>query len=154
MKKTLLLTVSLLVAVIVLSGCGSKKENKVGVGDVANTYGAAQELHDDLNNADKIDSESNVENIYTIMNYQGSESKEAIKDAIRSGLGDGKNQGELNKELILKQEYGTAYMLGYSFGCQAVTKDEKKCNDDMGEKYQVILMEGLNKEFQMPVIEQ
>lgn len=154
MKKTLLLTISLLVAVIVLSGCGSKKENNLAVGDVANTYGAAQELNNDLNNADKIDSESNVENIYTIMNYQGSEPKEALKDAIRSGLADGKNQGELNKELVLKQEYGTAYMLGYSFGCQAVTKDEKKCNDEMGEKYQVILMEGLNKEFQIPAVEQ
>lgn len=153
--KSKILVLSLLLLALILAGCGRADKNKLTVGDVASTYNAAQELNEDMNDPNKISSDENVENIYTIMNYRGSESKETVKDAIKQGMEDGKKQGELNKELILKQEIGSGYMLGYVFGCQAVTGDEDKCNDDMGEKYQAIMMEGLNQQFQgmMPAVQ-
>jgi len=131
-------------------GCSQANKNKVTVGDVASTYNAAQELNEDMNNPNKISSDENIENIYTIMNYRGSESKETVKGAIKQGIEDGKKQGELSKELILKQEIGSGYLLGYVFGCKAITGDEDKCDEDMSQKYQTIMMEELQK--QMPAI--
>ncbi|MFA6228095.1 MAG: hypothetical protein WC668_02810 [Patescibacteria group bacterium] len=150
MKKLLLI---LPILALILAGCGRADQGKVTVGDVANTYNAAQELNQDMNDPNKISSEDNVENIYTIMNYQGNEAKETVKTAIRAGIEDGKAQGELDKELIKtsaanNNDLGTGYMLGYVFGCKAVTGNEDKCNDDMGEKYQAIMVEEMQKQFQ------
>lgn len=148
--KSKIFVLSLLALTLILTGCGKTANNQLTVGDVANTYDAAKELNQDMNDPNKISSDENVENLYTIMNYQGTESKETVKAAIKQGLEDGKKQGELSKELILKQEIGTGYMLGYAFGCKAATGNEDKCNEDMGAKYQAILMEGLNAQFQTP----
>lgn len=147
--KSKLLILSLIALTLALAGCG--KTDKVTVGDVAKTYNAAQELNEDMDDPSRISSNENLENIYTIMNYRGSESKETVKAAIKQGIEDGKKQGELDKELILKQEIGSGYMLGYVFGCKAVTGDEDKCNTDMGAKYQAIMMEELQK--QMPIVQ-
>ncbi len=147
MKKTILLSILTLVAVSLLSGCGATKKENVTVGDVANTYTAAKELNEDMNDPNKVSSDESIENIYTIMNYMGPESKEAVKAVIKQGVEDGKSQSDLNKELILKQEIGSGYMLGYVFGCKAVTGDEDMCNDEMSAKYQVILMGGLSEQF-------
>ena len=145
--KSKLLIISVVALTLVLSGCGNTNKNEVSLGDVADTYNAAQELNDDMDNPNKISSDESIENLYTIMNYNGSESKEAMKTAISQGVDDGKNQGELDEEIILKQDLSTAYMVGYIFGCKAVTGDEDMCNDDMGEKYQVIMMKEIQKQF-------
>ncbi|MFA5124206.1 MAG: hypothetical protein WC473_00045 [Patescibacteria group bacterium] len=150
MKKLLLI---LPILALILAGCGKADRGKVIVGDVANTYNAAQELNQDMNDPNKISSEENVENIYTIMNYQGSESKEIVKTTIKEGIEAGKKQDELDKDLIRTAAandsgLGTGYMLGYIFGCKAVTGNEDKCNDDMGEKYQAIMVEEMQQQFQ------
>ncbi|MFA6593980.1 MAG: hypothetical protein WCT16_01855 [Candidatus Buchananbacteria bacterium] len=152
MKKTLLILPAFAL-ILILSGCGQANQGKVTAINVANNYNAAQELNRDMNDPNKISSEDNVENIYTIMNYQGDESKETVKAAIRKGIEDGKDQSGLDKELIKASAannngLGTGYMLGYVFGCKAVTGDEDKCNDDMSKKYQEIMMEEMQKEFQ------
>jgi hypothetical protein len=153
MKKIILLSTLALTFIFLLSGCGAIKNENVGIGDVANTYTAAKELNRDMNDPSEVSSDESIENIYTIMNYMGPESKETVKVIIKQGVEDGKNQSDLNKELILKQDAGSGYMLGYVLGCKAVTGDEEKCNDDMGAKYQVILMGGLSEQFggTMPV---
>jgi hypothetical protein len=155
MKKITLLSLVLLSALL-LSGCGAGKKESVNVGDVANTYMAAQDLNQDMNDPNKISSDESIENLYTIMNYMGTESKEVVKSAIKKGVEDGKKQADLDKDLVLKQEIGSGYMLGYVFGCKAVTGNEDKCNEDMGAKYQVILMGGLSEQFggTMPAVQQ
>jgi len=150
--KTKLVILSLAVLALVLSGCTLFNKNKTGVGDVVSDYNAAQELGEDMSDPNKISSEENIENLYNIMNYQGTQSKEEMKSAIRQGMDDGKNQGELNKDIITSQDLGAGYMIGYVFGCNAVTGDEDQCNTDMGTKYQTIMMEELQK--QMPTMVQ
>jgi maltose-binding protein MalE len=155
MKKVILLSVVALVSISLLSGCGTTKKEAVGIGDIANTYTAANELNQVMDDPNKVSSDESIDNLYTIMNYTGAESKESVKAVIKQGVEDGKKQSDLNKELILKQEIGAGYMLGYVFGCKAVTGNEKKCNDDMGEKYQEILMSGLSEQFggTMPAVQ-
>jgi hypothetical protein len=146
--KSKIFVLSLLALTLILTGCGKTANNQPTVGDVANTYGAAQQISQDMNDPNKISSDENVENIYTIMNYTGKETKENMKAAIKQGIEDGKKQGDLSRETVITPELGAGYLLGYIFGCKAVTSDEDKCNTDMGAKYQTIITEELQKQSQ------
>lgn len=153
--KSKFLIILLVALTLAVSGCGKTNKDKATIGDVAKTYGAAQELSQDMDDFRKISSEENIENIYTIMNYVGNESKSNVKEAIRQGMEAGKNQRDLDKEIVVNPDLGTGYMLGYVFGCRAVTGDEDRCNEEMGNKYQAIMMEELQQQFQgaMPIID-
>ncbi|MFA5022194.1 MAG: hypothetical protein WC508_03895 [Patescibacteria group bacterium] len=151
-KKTLAL-LSLVSLVFILAGCGSKPKTNPNFVDA---YQAAQEINKDSNNAQAVDSERNVNNIITMMNFNGNESDMAqLKVAVKQGIEDGKNQGELNKTIITASakdgnNLGTGYMLGYTFGCKAVTGDEEKCSSNMGQQYQKILLEEMQKQIPPP----
>ena len=142
MKKLLLI---LPICALFLAGCGDIQSTIQGVTTGANMIGAAQGLNQDVNNVAEISSDDNVNNILTIMNYQGTD-KEGMKQAIKSGIEDGKKQGELNKEVVISKELGAGYLLGYTFGCKAATGDEQKCATDMGTKYQTIMMAEIQKQ--------
>ena len=148
-SKKLLSFLVLAVLTLTLAGCGSQPKAKPNFGDA---YKAANEISKDSNSAEAVDSERNINNIITMMNYSGNETDMAsLKEAIRKGITDGKVQGELNKPLITEaakagNNLGTGYMLGYTFGCKAVTGDEQKCSTGMGQKYQQIMMEELQKQ--------
>ena len=71
-----------------------------------------------------------------------------MKSAIKQGIEDGKKQGDLSRETVTNPELGAGYLLGYTFGCKAATGDEAKCGTDMGVKYQTIMAEELQKQFQ------
>ena len=134
---------------LLLAGCGETQSTVQKAITGANIIGAAQDLNKDSNNAQAISSDDSANNILTIMNYQGTaEAKEKMKQAIKAGVEDGKVQAELNKEIVTDKEIGSGYLLGYTFGCKAVTGDEAKCSDDMGAKYQTIMTEELQKQFQ------
>lgn len=146
--KSKMLFVSLLILPLVIAGCGTKLEQKdSNLMDAANIYDAAQDLSDNINNPKAISSEESINNLYILMNYQGAESEVAMKSAISRGIDDGKGLGDLNEELVLQQDLGGAYMIGYVFGCQSIIGDEDKCNDDMGDKYQIIMMKELQNQF-------
>ncbi|MFA6919268.1 MAG: hypothetical protein WC244_04165 [Patescibacteria group bacterium] len=146
MKKLLIVSSVVLVAII-LAGCGAQKSNNnpiTAIDQVATANSIAQ----DSQNANTVDSESNINNIVKMMNYQGTDPQDnqKLKDAIKKGMSDGKIQSEMDKVLITNSAkggniYGTGYMLGYTFGCNAVTKNETKCSDDISKKYQEILVE-------------
>ena len=144
MKKIIFI---LPLCVLFLVGCGNQQSAVESATNSVGMINAAQELNKDLDNAKEISSDDNVNNILTIMNYQGKD-REGMKQAIKSGMEDGKKQGELNKEVVISKELGAGYLLGYTFGCKAATGDENKCNEDMGQKYQTIMMGELQK--QMP----
>ncbi len=151
MKKLLIVSLVAVVAII-LAGCGAPKpsNNPVAVVDQVAT---ANSIAQDSQNANTVDSEANINNIVKMMNYQGTNpaDNQELKDAIKKGMGDGKAQSEMDKALITNSAknsnvFGTGYMLGYTFGCNAVTKNETKCSDDIGKKYQAILMEAFQNQ--------
>jgi hypothetical protein len=151
-RKTLYLPLLAILA-LTLAGCGSQPKTNPNLGDAVK---AAQQIGQDVNNADAVDSERNINNIVTLMNYEGNETDMALlKDAIRKGVQDGKNQNEVDKGIIKTSaqngdNLGTGYTLGYTFGCKAATGDEKKCSDQVGQKFQEVMMEELQKQMPTP----
>lgn len=146
MKKIFIISLICFVAVI-LAGCGAQKSSNSPITAI-DQVATANSIAQDSQNANTVDSEANINNIVKMMNYQGTDPQDnqKLKDAIKKGMSDGKIQSEMDKKLITDSAknsdvFGTGYMLGYTFACNAVTKDEKKCSDDIGQKYQVILME-------------
>ncbi|MEI6288666.1 MAG: hypothetical protein WCP18_03805 [bacterium] len=146
MSKKLLIILPLLT--IALAGCNNNATQTVArVADTTGQVGAAQQLTQDANNINAITSDANVENILTIMNYQGAVAdRESMKLAIKSGMEAGKTQGELDKNIVTNKDLGAGYLLGYTFACKAVTGDETKCGDDLGQKYQTVMMQELQKQ--------
>jgi len=134
-----------------LAGCGNQPKANPNLGDA---YKAAAEIGQDINSADAVDSERNINNIITMMNYSGNETDIAkLKEVIKQGIAVGKVQGQIDKAVITTSakdgnNLGTGYMLGYTFGCKAATSDEQKCSKDIGQKYQEIILEEWQK--QMP----
>lgn len=140
--KKLIIPVLLVTMAIVLSGCGKKG----GIIDTANQYQAAKEVGQAMNDLKAISSDENVENIFTLMNYSGTQAeKDKMRAAIKQGIDDGGKQGDLDKDLVTTQTIGAGYLLGYTFGCSAATNDEDKCSEAIGQKYQEIMAE----QFQM-----
>ncbi|MFA5020780.1 MAG: hypothetical protein WC517_01820 [Patescibacteria group bacterium] len=145
MKKLFLI---LPAVALLLAGCGNQPKSNPNILDARN---AAINVTEDSANIRTVDSEENINNIITLMNYSGNETDRAIlHDAIKKGINDGKTQSELDKGLItdsasVENNAGPGYLLGYTFGCKAATGDEDKCSNDMGAKYQVIMMEEFQK---------
>lgn len=142
MKKVLILS-SVFIVVILLSGCGnSSKVNPNTVGGFYDLSQSAQEIEKDSANKNAVASEDNVDNIYKFYAINNQVKDEAAsKDAIGKGLEDGKNKADLNKSLARDTQLGTAYLLGYTFGCKANGKDETACQNEMGQKLSEIMME-------------
>jgi len=147
MKKILILS-SIAVVAIVLAGCGNQsKVNPNSIGGMYDLSKSAQEIQKDSSNKGAVTSEDNVDNIYKFYNLSNVVKDETIvKDAISKGLKDGENKAELNEELVKNEELGSAYLLGYTFGCKANGKDETTCQNEMGAKISAIMMEGFQSQ--------
>ena len=154
-NKRILTLAAIIFTVLTLTGCGNKPTDNPNFGDA---YQAAIEIGQDSNDAQTVDSERNINNIITMMNYQGDESdKTKLKETIKIGINDGKNQGEMDRMIISSSitagdNLGTGYLLGYTFGCKAVTDNEDECGDNINQQYQQIIMEEIRK--QMPGLTQ
>ncbi|MFA5029504.1 MAG: hypothetical protein WC518_01985 [Patescibacteria group bacterium] len=134
-------------AVLVLAGCGSQQPNANTIGGVLDLSKSAQEIQKDSASQSAVTSEDNVDNIYKFYNLNNQVKDEAAaKDAISQGLADGKNQTELNKTLARDKDFGSAYLLGYTFGCKATGKAETDCQNEMGQKLSEIMVEDLQNQ--------
>jgi len=152
-SKKLIVILAFSTLTLVLAGCGNKPKANPNFGDA---YQAAKQIGQDVENIDAVDSERNINNIVTLMNYEGNETDMALlKEAIKKGIDDGKNQNEVDKDIIKNSaqkgdNLGTGYTLGYTFGCKAATGDEQKCSSKVGQKFQEVMMEELQKQMPTP----
>ncbi|MFA5047670.1 MAG: hypothetical protein WC516_01370 [Patescibacteria group bacterium] len=147
MKKNILFAGVLALGVVALAGCGSPKTANNPIGFIDQTQ-TARSIAQNSQNVATVDSDQNINDIIKMMNYQGlnPEDNQKMHDAIKKGMQDGKAQGDMDKDLIKSSaknsdSFGTGYMLGYTFACEAATGNKDQCNKDIGQKYQEVLLE-------------
>jgi flagellar basal body-associated protein FliL len=145
--KKLSLLFAVIFIMVVLAGCGQTISNISKSIDMGQAAKKVTKNSTDLN---AVSSDENIESIFTIMNYRGSEEENnRMKAAIKQGAEDGKALSELNKNLVTTKDLGAGYMLGYTFGCKAATSDEAKCETELNQKYLTIMTEEMQK--QIPI---
>ena len=146
--KKIIFTFFLVGLTLILSGCVKTVSNAVKTADMV---GTANSITQDSQNAKTVDSEENINNVIKMMNYEGlkPEDNQKIHDVIKKGMADGKTSADMDRNIINDStkngdNFGTGYMLGYQFGCQAI-KDTATCQKESGEKYQQIFLEAMQK---------